>query len=169
MKQIFTILILFFYFSSNIFGQTRTEKTELKELKIIDQNLIFALDSFLYYEQFRDYYTDSLYIKIDICNYDWKIDEECHLSDSMSIVFFAISCKSLLFGKDNIGFFIYKNHLCIVNGQYLDKLLINSEKSKIFNFEISNSNIPFVPDDKYSIWDYLYANGVLILLHDDKN
>ncbi len=106
MKQIITFIFLLFYFSSIILGQTRTEKTELKELKIIDTNLIFAIDSFLYYEQFRDYYNDSLYVKIDIYNYDWKVDEECHLSDSMNIVFFAINHKPFLFGKDNIGFFL---------------------------------------------------------------
>ncbi len=168
MKQIITILLLIFCFSAIVVGQTRNEQTELKELKIIDTNLINALDSFLQSEQSRDYYNDSLYINIDICNYNWKVDENCHLSDSMSIVFFAITYKPFLFNKDNIGFIIYKNHLCTVSGQYLDKLFFKLPESKIFNFEINNSKIPLINDDRYSIGNYLYTNDLLFLLQGEK-
>jgi len=168
MKQIIPILLLIFCFSFSVIGQTRTEKTELKELKIIDTNLINALDNFLQSEQSRDYYNDSLYINIDICNYDWKVDENCHLSDSMSIVFFAITYKPFLFNKETFGYLIYKNHLCTVSGQYLDKLFLKLTESKIFNFKISNSNIPELNDDRYSIWNYLYTNDFLFLLQGEK-
>ena len=169
MKQIITILLFIFCFSAIVVGQTRTEQTELKELKIIDTNLINALDSFLKFEQSRDYYNDSLYINIDICNYDWKVGENCHLSDSMSIAFFAITYKPFLFNKENIGFIIYNNHLCTVSGQYLDKLFLRLTESKIFYFEISNSNVSYMPrDDKYSIWNYLYTYDFLFFLQGEK-
>jgi len=165
MKRIITILLLIFCFSAIVMGQTRTETTELTELKIIDTNLTKALDSFLKSEQSRDYYNDSLYINIDICNYDWKVDEDCHLSDSMIIVFFAITYKPFLFNKGTFGYLIYKNHLCTVSGQYLDKLFFKLTESKIFNFEVRNSNKPYIPDDRYSIWNYLFTNNLIFLLN----
>ena len=131
------ILLVSIIISFAIKAQTTTEKVELNKFIIHDDNFKNILDSFIIQEPFHKNH-DTVYLFIDICDYYWKIGENCQVKDTMIIRINSTANKDryLLTGKE--GFFMFKNKVGVIQGIALNSIFKETGKSMVFKYENEN-------------------------------
>jgi hypothetical protein len=161
-KRILTLIYIIIPFL--LTAQTTTEKVSLQKLIIQDSNLVNILDSFIIQEPLH-YNHDTIFLFVDVCNYHWKVGEECSVEDTMIVEISSTINKSFLFLTEKKGFIIYNNIYGTVQGILIPSLFTESNVTKIFHYEKEiNPTIKLVSCKDFS-WYFYYINGEFIHLN----
>lgn len=140
-----------------------TEKVTMNELEIQNSDLISIIDSFLLAEPLHKLY-DTIYLTIDVYNYNWKVGEKCMIEDTMIIEISSTFNKSFVFQKEREGFFRFKNIYGSVDGILMPSLFKKSGKVKYFGHEKNDNEtiIKIISCDDFS-WFLYYIDGAFSL------
>lgn len=164
----FFITLILCINSVNVFAQYIEKQIDLYHLSFENNNLTTILDSIILHEKKCNYYD---------CNLLFSFDIQKFYDNYISIVIQSNNRIDLLLGLDPYGFFYYKNHMFIVDGDSLEELFSIcgqkvSFKYKDLDYIIKpNTNQKhdkkiiteiFILDDSFSQWSYLYLNGEFI-------
>ncbi|NCT18964.1 MAG: hypothetical protein GW771_12110 [Flavobacteriia bacterium] len=159
-KNILTLLLLS---CLSGYSQHKNKEINLVQLGINNTELDLALDSIINQEKKCSYYTCDLIFGITIN----KNEEDTYL------VIDSLLDKNIAFGLNPYGYFYYKKHLFLVDGDVSSQLLDRTEKKRNFKYlEYDPTYIPkngekkkiFVfTDDSFSQWEFLYKNQKLLL------
>lgn len=170
---VMSICLICYKFS---FSEVEEHTITLRQYEITDSSIVQLLDSFLVAEQICSYYTDSLNLSIDICDWNGSIGDSCKESDTLSFTISSIIDKSVLF-HNALGYFKYKNHLIVISNLASTKFFKVTDLKKTFHYfeEViidekgQTTQIPFIEDDSYTYWTYKYVNGVFFIDHEKYN
>ena len=147
-KIFFSVCMFVVFFSNVIMAQRYTiVKQEMSELKIIDTNFIFILDTIIQEvkqcNDFNESYSWSIYIKD-------TIDHTGNIYISRSDI------KDGCYG--GYGYFYHQNILFVVNGKMFFELFENTNiKTKMSIYMINPSFPPYIFDPPR--WSYYYDDG----------
>ena len=141
-------------------------KITLSEFEVIDANLMSQLDSFLISEQICSYYSDTLKIKISICDYNNNLKYPCKDSDTMSVSISTMNWIKVGF-HNAVGFFYYKEHLIIISSVATKRFFSPMGSIKLFSYyenyrknkNGSEIQIPTIDDDSQTSWHFKFVNG----------
>lgn len=127
-------------------------KGHLTVLNIENGELSVIIDSIIDFEKRCDYYTKDLLFFV-------------HLSPDSTVQIGSFGFE-LVKSKTELGCFIYREHLFIVSGKYLDKSLFseteNKEEIKYYapmKYDPNGAIIDIAEDDSFSFWVYKYVGG----------
>lgn len=137
----------------------------LDEYAIIDTNLMKEIDAFLVAERVCRYYTDSLKLSVDICDWNGKIGDDCVDSDTLSVTISSITRKDLFF-FNAIGFFNYDGHLIAIHNIASEKFFKPISKKREFTY---NKILSFIDDDSTTYWTFKYMNNKFRIDHEKYN
>ncbi|MDN5356807.1 MAG: hypothetical protein PWQ43_1751, partial [Rikenellaceae bacterium] len=125
------------------------------------------LDSIILHEKKCNYYDCNLLFSFDIQKFE---------DNYILIVIESNNSIDLLLSLDPYGFFYYKNHMFIVDGDRLEELFSICGQKVSFKYLEEDldyilkrtddkniiTEIYFITDDSFSQWSYLYLNGEFI-------
>jgi len=127
-------IIIFLTVSKISYSQTKLETVTLSEYEITDTALMRKIDDFLLAEKICNYYSDSLKLSIDICDWNGSINDECIDSDTLSVTISSIGWEDLFY-FNAVGYFSYKGHLFSISNVVSIKFFKPTGKSKKFTYE----------------------------------
>ena len=173
MKKVLKFFITFMLCinSVNVFAQYIEKQIDLYHLSFENKNLTTILDSIILHEKKCNYYDCNLLFSFRIQEFE---------DNYILIVIESNNNKDLLMRHNPYGFFYYQNHMFIVIGDNLEELFsICGQKVSFKYLEIDldyyieqskkqkyNKNtiieLPFIIDDSFSQWSYIYNNGEFI-------
>ena len=157
--------------SVNVFAQYIEKQIDLYHLSFENKNLTTILDSIILHEKKCNYYDCNLLFSFDVQKFE---------DNYISIVIESNNSIDLLLGLDPYGFFYYKNHMFIVDGDSLEELFSICGQKVSFKYldedldYIIEQNtkrkydkntiieLYFIIDDSFSQWSYIYINGEFI-------
>ncbi len=153
--------------SVNVFAQYIEKQIDLYHLSIENNNLTTILDSIILHEKKCNYYDCNLLFSFDIQKFE---------GNYILIVIESNNSIDLLLSLDPYGFFYYKNHMFIVDGDRLEELFSICGQKVSFKYLEEDldyilkrtddkniiTEIYFITDDSFSQWSYLYLNGEFI-------
>lgn len=139
-------------------AQTTIEKVSLNELIIQDSNLVNILDSFLIQEPLHNNH-DTIFLFVDVCNYNWRVDEECTINDTMLVEINSTIDKSFLFLTEKEGFIVYNDIYGTVQGILIPSLFADSDVKKIFEYEKEINPTIKVGSCEDFVWYFYFING----------
>ncbi|MPM94386.1 hypothetical protein SDC9_141532 [bioreactor metagenome] len=128
--------------------------------------MITVLDSIIDFEAQCDYYSPNLVYSIGL---------KCEGKDTINIQIGSLG-YDIMKSKAHLGCFVYRGHLFVVSGRYLDKVLFyKTDERKIIEYYKSKGNIgnnqrnkiilDIIEDDSFSFWIYKYINGNMVFLN----
>ncbi|MBK6934008.1 MAG: hypothetical protein RBQ75_07585 [Bacteroidales bacterium] len=173
MKKVLKFFITFMLCinSVNVFAQYIEKQIDLYHLSFENKNLTTILDSIILHEKKCNYYDCNLLFSFDVQKFE---------DNYISIVIESNNSIDLLLGLDPYGFFYYKNHMFIVDGDSLEELFSICGQKVSFKYleedldYIIEQNtkrkydkntiieLYFIIDDSFSQWSYIYINGEFI-------
>jgi len=173
MKKVLKFFITFMLCinSVNVFAQYIEKQIDLYHLSFENKNLTTVLDSIILHEKKCNYYDCNLLFSFDVQKFE---------DNYISIVIESNNSIDLLLGLDPYGFFYYKNHMFIVDGDSLEELFSICGQKVSFKYldedldYIIEQNtkrkydkntiieLYFIIDDSFSQWSYIYINGEFI-------
>ncbi len=153
--------------SVNVFSQYIEKQIDLYHLSFENNNITTILDSIILHEKKCNYYDCNLLFSFDIQKFE---------DNYILIVIESNNSIDLLLGLDPYGFFYYKNHMFIVDGDRLEELFSICGQKVSFKYLEEDldyilkrtddkniiTEIYFITDDSFSQWSYLYLNGEFI-------
>jgi uncharacterized protein YrzB (UPF0473 family) len=173
MKKVlkFFITLMLCINSVNVFAQYIEKQIDLYHLSFENNNITTILDSIILHEKKCNYYDCNLLFSFDIQKFE---------GNYILIVIESNNSIDLLLSLDPYGFFYYKNHMFIVDGDSLEELFSICGQKVSFKYleedldYIIEQNtkqkydknkiieLYFIIDDSFSQWSYLYLNGEFI-------
>ncbi|MDD3629763.1 MAG: hypothetical protein PHF55_01865 [Bacteroidales bacterium] len=153
--------------SVNVFSQYIEKQIDLYHLSFENNNITTILDSIILHEKKCNYYDCNLLFSFDIQKFE---------DNYILIVIESNNSIDLLLSLDPYGFFYYKNHMFIVDGDRLEELFSICGQKVSFKYLEEDldyilkrtddkniiTEIYFITDDSFSQWSYLYLNGEFI-------
>lgn len=169
MKKVlkFFITLMLCINSVNVFSQYIEKQIDLYHLSFENNNITTILDSIILHEKKCNYYDCNLLFSFDIQKFE---------DNYILIVIESNNSIDLLLSLDPYGFFYYKNHMFIVDGDRLEELFSICGQKVSFKYLEEDldyilkrtddkniiTEIYFITDDSFSQWSYLYLNGEFI-------
>jgi hypothetical protein len=150
------LLLLFIFFAMNVFAKHYKNYTD--SLNIEDIGLILILDSIISHEKDCDYFNENLIFVI-------------RLHTNKNEILIGSIGNRVFYNGEQLGCFVYQNHLFVVEGKLLDTTLFKKTGKKKYNI-FSKSRTGYnkktkewfldadaFQDDSYSYWYYFYKDG----------
>ena len=150
------------------YSQTKLKKVTLSEYEITDTNLMKRIDEFLITERVCNYYSDSLKLSIDICDWNGSIGDSCIDSDTLSVTISSIDIdKDELFYFNAVGYFSYKGHLFSIHNVATKKFFKpTGVRNKFIYYDPQYIRLD---DDSMTYWTFKYYSDNFILEHEKYN
>ena len=162
------VLISLFIVNKVGYSQSKLENVTLYEYELIDSNLMEKLDEFLISERVCSYYSDSLKLSIDICDWDGDLNDPCIDSDTLSVTILSIaSWYNDLFYLNAVGYFSYNGHLISISNLASTKFFKPTGKRKRFTYY--DPQYTRIDDDTITYWVYKFYNDNFVLVHEKYN
>lgn len=145
------------------YSQHKNKEANLIQLNIENNELNNTLDSIINQEKKCSYYSCDLIFGITLN----KSNQDAYL------VVDSLLDENIALGLNPYGYFYYKKHLFLVDGDIASQLLSKTEKIKKFKYLIydptykpkngEKKKIFVFTDDSFSQWEFLYSNQKLLL------
>lgn len=145
------------------YGQHKHKEINLIQLNISNTELDSTLDLIINQEKKCSYYSCDLLFGITIN----KNKEDTYL------VIDSLLDENIALGLNPYGYFYYKNHLFLVDGDMENQLLNKAEKKRKFKYleydptyqpkNGEKKKIFVFTDDSFSQWEFLYTDQRLLL------
>jgi hypothetical protein len=158
------LLLLLIFFATNVFAKHHKNYTD--SLSIENDDLILILDSIIIHEKGCDYFNENLIFVI-------------RLHTNKNEILIGSIGNRIFYNGDQLGCFIYQNHLFVIEGDIIDSTLFKKtgkKKHNVFSKSRTGYNkktkeyfldADAFTNDFYSYWYYSYKKGEFIF--DAKN
>lgn len=149
MKNNKRLVVFFILLSSFCLNAQNKKEIKLPLLIVKEEKLLTLLDSIVIHEKKCDYYRDDLLFSISL--------EKTKKDGTVYVIIESIKTINI----DPKGYFYYKKHLFVTNGEGLLNLFFITKDKKGFTAETNFK--PLIHNDSFSQWSFWYYNNNFIL------